>query len=597
MGLIDRVKAEAATISGALRALKMTTPIAKNPKRVFPVVFEELAEKHGDRPALVSQQESFTYRELDARANRYARWARANGVAKGDCVALMMLNRPDYLAFWLGVTRIGGKVALINTNLTAQSLAHCITIVEPKHVVVGCDLQGSLAGARGCLEISPRFWSHGGDGEGERVDEAIAAFSDAPLSADERADLTIEDGALYIYTSGTTGLPKAANINHYRLMAMSHGFCAVMDVQSDDRMYDCLPMYHSNGGVLATCATLVGGGCVVIRERFRAREFWDDVAREEATIVFYIGELCRYLVNTPKSAAEDRHKVRLFCGNGLRPDIWPEFKRRFRVPKIVEWYAATEGNVALFNWDGKEGAVGRIPFYMKHRFPVRIVRFDVEKEEPVRGPDGLCVECAPGEIGELLGQIVNDPSKPANRFEGYADPEATKKKILTDVAEKGDRWFRTGDLMRRDEQGYFYFVDRVGDTYRWKGENVATSEVSERITTYPGVKEATVYGVEVPGHDGRAGMAALAVEDGFDIAGLCAHISRELPDYARPVFLRLTREITVTGTFKQSKIALKKEGFDPGQVEDDLYFTRAGGGCERIDADLHRRILDREVRL
>jgi fatty-acyl-CoA synthase len=589
LGFIDRIKAEVATISGALRALKMIGPIAKNPKRVFPLVFEELARKHGERIALVSEEESFTYRALDERANRYARWARANGIARGDTVALMMLNRPDYLAFWLGVIRAGGRVALINTNLTGSALAHCIRIVTPRHVVVGADLVPAIEAVRGEIGGDLPVWQHGA-GEGERrIDRVVEGFSGAPLEASERVDLDIEDGALFIYTSGTTGLPKAANINHYRLMAMSHGFSGIMDVTPDDRMYDCLPMYHSNGGVLATCATLVGGGTVIIRRRFKAREFWADVARERASIVFYIGELCRYLVNTPETAAERAHEVRLFCGNGLRPDIWGEFKRRFGVPKIVEWYAATEGNVALFNWTGKEGAVGRIPFYMKHRFPVRIVRFDVEREEPVRGFDGLCIECEVGEVGEILGLIVNDPNKPANRFEGYADPEATSRKILTDVVKPGDRWFRTGDLMRRDDQGYFYFVDRIGDTYRWKGENVSTSEVSEKITAFPGVRDASVYGVEVPGHDGRAGMAALVVDEGVDVQSLCAHIKAELPDYARPVFLRLTREIEVTGTFKQSKIALKKEGFG-SRIGRSLHDARGwrlrAGGCRAPSADL-----------
>lgn len=594
---MDRVNAEIAAVSGALRSLKQLTPIAKNPGRVFPFVFEEIAERHGDKPALISDHETYTYRELDRRANRYARWAQANGLARGDTIALMMLNRAEYLAIWLGITRAGGKVALINTNLTGAPLAHCITIVAPRHVIIGQGLTGHFESAREALKVSPQIWTYGGDAAEARLDRDIESYSDARLAGTERPELTIEDGALYIYTSGTTGLPKAANINHYRLMAMSHGFSGVMNMTPDDRMYDCLPMYHSNGGVLATCATLVGGGSVVIREKFKARDFWEDVVRADATVVFYIGELCRYLVNTPVSEAETRHRVRLFCGNGLRPDIWPEFKRRFRVPQVLEWYAATEGNVALFNWDGREGAVGRIPFYMKHRFPVKIVRFDVEKEEPVRGADGLCVECKPGEVGELLGRIVNDPSKPVNRFEGYADPEATKKKVLNDVLEKGDQWFRTGDLMRYDEQGYYYFVDRIGDTFRWKGENVSTSEVSEAITAFPGVRDANVYGVEVPGHDGRAGMAALVVDENVDVQKLCGHLKSALPDYARPVFIRLTREIEVTGTFKQSKLAMRKQGFDPEKIEDDLYLTRSDGGCERIDADLRRRICEREVRI
>lgn len=597
--MFDRLRKDWALLSGALRTLRKMKPIMENKGRTFPDVISELAAVHGNRQALISDKEVFSYRELDERANRYARWAQANGVHKGDVVALMMLNRPDYMAFWLGVTRAGGVVALLNTNLADQGLAHCIDIVQPKHVVVAVELADSFATARGKLKTTPRIWSYGhGTGSDPRIDEAVETFSPAALTADEKPVLTIEDRALFIYTSGTTGLPKAANINHYRLMAMTHGFCGVMNVRPDDRMYDVLPMYHSNGGVLATGATLVGGGSVVIREKFSAREFWDDAKRVEATLVFYIGELCRYLLHAPPSPSEQSHKVRLFCGNGLRPDVWPAFKARFAIPEIREWYAATEGNVAVFNWDGTPGAVGRIPWWLEKRFVVKIVRFDVEREEPVRGPNGLCIEAAPNEVGEAIGKIVNDPSKPANRFEGYADPEATRTKILRDVAEKGDMWFRTGDLMRKDENGYFYFVDRIGDTFRWKGENVSTVEVAQALTDYPGVEDAIAYGVEVPGQDGRAGMVTLVTTEGFDLEGFERHVTERLPEYARPVFLRKGGAIDVTGTFKQRRLELQKQGFDPAAVDgDDLYFREASTGNFRpLDAALRARICEGQVR-
>ncbi len=597
--MFDRLRREWLALTGALRALRMTSPVAKNPTRVFPFVFEELAARSGDAPALIGAAESYSYSGLDARANRYARWAREQGIAKGDTVALLMPNRPEYLAFWLGVTRAGGAVALLNTNLAGASLAHCINIVTPRAVVVATDLAPAFASARAMLTGSPAIWSHGPGAAGDRrLDEAVEALDGAALAPADRPSLTIEDKALYIYTSGTTGMPKAANINHYRLMAMSHGFCGVMNLKPDDRMYDCLPMYHSNGGVLATCASLVGGGSVVIREKFSARDFWEDVVRSGATAVFYIGELCRYLVNTPESPAERQHQVRIFCGNGMRPDVWPAFKERFRVPVIMEWYAATEGNVAVFNWDGTPGAVGRIPGWLSHRFPVKVVRYDVENEVPVRGADGLCEECAPGEVGEMIGKILNDPKAPANRFEGYADRSATETKILRDAFERGDAWFRTGDLMRRDAEGYFFFVDRIGDTFRWKGENVATSEVQETLTAFPGIADANVYGVAVPGRDGRAGMAALVVQGDLDLVALQAHISASLPDYARPIFLRIQREIEVTGTFKQKKVDLVQEGFDPSVVHDEIWFANPETRrFERLDPALYRRIVSGDIRL
>jgi fatty-acyl-CoA synthase len=380
-------------------------------------------------------------------------------------------------------------------------------------------------------------------------------------------------------------------------MAMTHGFCGVMNVKPDDRMFDVLPMYHSNGGVLATGATLLGGGSVVIRDKFSAREFWDDCAKMECTLVFYIGELCRYLLHAPPSKNERTHKVRLFCGNGLRADVWPAFKARFNIPQILEWYAATEGNVAVFNWDGTPGAVGRIPWWLEKRFVVKIVRFDVEREEPVRGPDGLCIEAAPDEVGEVIGQIVNDPSKPANRFEGYADPLATQKKILRNVVQKGDLWFRTGDLMKKDKDGYFYFVDRIGDTFRWKGENVSTIEVAQALTDYPGVEDAIAYGVEVPGQDGRAGMVALVTNDDFDLKGFERHVASRLPDYARPVFLRQSPAIDVTGTFKQRRLELQKEGFDIEKVKDKMFFRDPGTGAFlKLDKPLRARICEGRLR-
>jgi len=598
MRFIERIKADVTWLRGALRALRMTTPIAKNPTRVFPFVVEELAEKFGDAPALLSARERCSFRELSERANRYARWARAQGLAKGDTVCLLMPNRPEYMAIWLGITRAGGVVALVNTNLTGPSLTHSIEVVEPKHVIVGAELVPALLGARGQLKTSAKIWAHGADGEFPRVDLAVADCSAANLAGGERIALTIEDRALYIYTSGTTGLPKPANINHYRLMLATHGFAGVMDVKPTDRMYDTLPMYHTNGGIVATGATLLRGGSVVIREKFSAREFWDDVVAWDCTLFFYIGELCRYLTNCPQSASEAKHRIRLCCGNGLRPDVWPEFARRFRIPQILEFYAATEGNVSTFNFESKPGSVGRIPWFMAHRFPTKIVKFDLATEQPVRDARGFCIECAADEAGEAIGQILTDASKPASRFEGYAVKAETEKKILRDVFEKGDTWFRTGDLLRKDAQGYFYFVDRIGDTFRWKGENVSTSEVAEAITAFPGISEASVYGVSIPGTDGRAGMAALVTDRDLELGLLREHLVARLPEYARPVFVRIRDELDVTGTFKQKKIDLVREGFDPAATSDAIFFyDPAAQAFVRLDRGLYERIVSGAVRV
>jgi fatty-acyl-CoA synthase len=363
-------------------------------------------------------------------------------------------------------------------------------------------------------------------------------------------------------------------------------------------MYDCLPMYHTAGGVVATGALLLNGGSVVVREKFSAHEFWSDVVRYDCTLFQYIGELCRYLMNSPPGPDETRHRIRLACGNGLRPDLWMDFKNRFRIPKIVEFYGATEGNVNIFNFEGKEGAVGRVPWWLAHRFPIAVVRFDVERQQPVRNADGFCERCTPDEAGEVIGRIVNDPSKPGNRFEGYAAAAQNENKILHNVFAKGDSWFRTGDLMRQDARGYFYFVDRVGDTFRWKGENVSTSEVSEAINTFPGIADANVYGVTVVGRDGRAGMAAIVCNGECDLAALHAHLRANLPEYARPLFLRIKGKLDVTGTFKQTKIDLVREGFNPAATGDPIYFNDPHmQAFVPLDAALYRRIESGEVRL
>jgi fatty-acyl-CoA synthase len=282
----------------------------------------------------------------------------------------------------------------------------------------------------------------------------------------------------------------------------------------------------------------------------------------------------------------------------MRPDVWGPFQTRYHVPEIVEFYAATEGNVALFNFSSEPGAVGRLPWYLAHRFPIAIVKFDVEKEQPVRGPDGFCVKVETGEVGEVVGRILNDPDKPANRFEGYADKDATSKKILHDVFEKGDAYFRTGDLMRQDENGFFYFIDRIGDTFRWKSENVATSEVSEAMTVFPGVKEANVYGVPVPGYDGKVGMAAVVTHGNLDLSGLRQYIAENLPEYAQPAFLRIKSELDVTGTFKQRKVDLVKDGFDPAKITDALYFNDARKKTfVPLDRGLFEQIRAGQVRL
>jgi fatty-acyl-CoA synthase len=552
-----------------LRALELTSPITKARWRTFPAVVEELAEQFGDAPALLSDDETLSFRALTQRANRYARWALSHRIQKGDTVCLLMANRPEYMAIWLGVTRAGGVVALLNTNLVGASLAHCIDIVNPKHIIVAAEFVETLEHARDCLATRATIWLHGIDAPyGCNIAAAVADLPGDALVGDERVPVSIDDRALYVYTSGTTGLPKAAKISHYRLMMWTHWFAGLMETGPGDRMYNCLPMYHSVGGAVATGAVLVNGGSVAIREKFSASRFWDDIARFDCTLFQYIGELCRFLLLAPSHPHETRHRLRLCCGNGLRGDIWEEFRQRFRIPQILEFYAATEANVSLFNVEGRPGAIGRTPSFIAHRSPLALVKFDIERDMPKRDENGFCMRCAPNETGEAIGRISRDAGA---RFDGYTDDAATEKKILRDVFERGDVWFRTGDLMRRDDSNFYYFVDRIGDTFRWKGENVATSEVAAAITTFPGIIDANVYGVTIPGADGRAGMAEIVCAGPIDLSAFRDHLAQHLPRYAHPVLLRLRKEIDLTPTFKPLKRGGGQDGYDPSACTDQLY--------------------------
>ncbi len=595
MTAMPAVKSEKNRFSPAqdwARALERTAAIPRQPTRVFPTVIEENASEFGDAAALLSEHECLTYGALAARANQYARWALAQDISKGQCVGLLMPNCPDFLAIWLGITKVGGVVALLNTNLGGPSLAHCINMVEPKQLIVSAKLIGPLTAALPQFTRPVTIWSHGAShGSFRRIERSIERHSGGRLSQAEARPLTIEDLALYIYTSGTTGLPKAARVSHGRVMQWSHWFAGMLNTQPSDRMYDCLPMYHSIGGVQAPGAILATGGAVVIREKFSASRFWSDIVHWDCTLFQYIGELCRYLLHREPCPQETQHRIRMACGNGLRPDIWNSFQNRFQIPRILEFYAATEGNVSLFNVEGEPDAIGRIPPYLAHRFPAALVKFDVERREPVRDEQGYCIPCAPNETGEAIGPILGGASNLGARFEGYTSDEDSEKKILRGAFKPEDTWFRTGDLMRKDERGFFHFVDRVGDTFRWKGENVSTTEVAQVLCAFRGIREAKVYGVEIPGADGRAGMATIVIDGDLDLAALRDHLIGRLPGYARPVFLRIQQEIEVTSTFKYTTIGLAREGYDPAATSDAIYFDDPEQAAfVRLDQVLYDRL-------
>jgi fatty-acyl-CoA synthase len=599
MGLAANIRRDLKFAMGLRSLLNRIKPITLDSDVLLCDDFEEAVDKFGDNVALEDETRSLTYRELDALANRYAHWARGRNLRRSDVVGLVMSNRVEYIAAWLGFSKVGVATALINTNLSGQALAHCLNIVNVAQVVADEDTWRQVETARPFVTRTMLLWVIGLRPEDEaserrNLDNAVRSGSSVRPLRSVREGLTNRDTALYIYTSGTTGLPKAARIPHSRARTYMRAFAGCTRSTPEDRVFNVLPLYHSTGGLVGVGPALLNGGRLILRKRFSASSFWKDVKDSQATIFVYIGELCRYLVNSPPQDDERAHKLRLAYGNGLRPDVWTDFQGRFKIPNILEFYGSTEGNVSLFNFDGKAGAIGRVPKLLKKQINFRLVRFDVDTEMPVRGANGLIQEASVGEIGEAIGSIGSDVR---HDFSGYADKAASEKKILTDVFARGDRWFRTGDLMRQDSEGYIYFVDRIGDTFRWKSENVSTSEVEQRLADAPGVTEVISYGVPVPGQEGKAGMVTLVLDGEFDESAFDAYAAEQLPAYARPVFVRVAKTLETTGTFKYRKVDLVKDGFDPDKVEGEIYVRGGKSGYQRLTTAAYQEILSGDFRL
>ena len=588
MPLMANLQRELRFLRGLNRTLKRVKSIATDSPNLICDDIQTAVDEHRDRTAMTFEGRTVTYAELDGMANRFAHWGKGQNLRRGQTVALFMPNRLEYFAIWYGLSKIGVVTALINNQLSGLALAHCLNISQAACVVVDTETSPVFEAARALLEKPLPQWILGpAHGDQRDLVQALKSCSQLPPDKTVREDVRARDTALLIFTSGTTGMPKAARITHVRAQLYMRGFAGSTGAKSSDRIYVALPLYHATGGLCALGAALLNGGSVFLRRKFSASQFWGEAVDEGCTMFVYIGELCRYLVNQPPSEDETRHKIRMAFGNGLRPDIWPVMKQRFRIPEILEFYGSTEGNVSMFNFDGRGGAIGRAPKWLRKRFNVRLVQFDVESETAIRGTNGLCIEAGAGQIGECIGQIGGDAR---SEYSGYVSKTESEKKVLHDVFEKGDRWFATGDLMKTDADGYFYFVDRIGDTFRWKGENVSTNEVAERLLGCPGVREANVYGVEVPGSEGRAGMAGLVVGPEFDIAQFGSEVARELPSYAQPLFVRILPSLDTTGTFKTRKMDLIADGFDPGKIKGPLYFHDSRKGYVKVTKGVFEKL-------
>lgn len=583
------------TLVSAYRMLRYALPLVRTkPSSAFNIadLIESRVARHEAKPFVLFEGRSVSYGEYNREANHVAHWALGQGLKAGDVVALLMQNRPEFLSVWGGLAKIGVTTALINTNLNGRGLAHALDAAGTRRLIAGAECMDNVDtlddSERAGLELwvapdpitAPMKTANARD-----FGKAIADQPDENPDRDERASVRAGDPLVYIYTSGTTGLPKAAKMSHLRYCTTGLG-AQLAGLGSGGVMYCALPLYHSAGGAMAVSGVLQSGATLALRRKFSASEFWNDIRHTRSTGFQYIGEFCRYLLNQPPGPGDSDHRLQFCIGNGLRPDIWEEFQNRFAIPEVVEFYGATEGNIAMLNLDGTVGSVGKKPPAILPS-PI-LIKYDVETDEHVRDEQGLCIECAPDEVGELVGEIPTNPDTPSGRFEGYTSKEATERKILRDVRKRGDQWFRTGDLLRCDARGYYFFVDRIGDTFRWKGENVSTQEVAEAISVLPGVQMTNVYGVEIPGQDGRAGMAAIALDDPsrFDGKALYELVKRSLPAYAAPVFVRVQPEPEVTVTFKLRKVDLQEQGYDPAKIDDPIYVRDdAAGSYVPLDAE------------
>ncbi|XP_072570882.1 long-chain fatty acid transport protein 6 [Paramormyrops kingsleyae] len=554
---------------GGLMRLRM-----KNGVVTFIDCFVHQARKIPDKPFILYEGQVLTYREVDIRSNKVAQVFREySGLKKGDIVALLMNNEPDFICVWFGLSKLGCEVAFLNFNIKSKSILHCFQSCGAKTLIVGRDLVMSLE------ELLPSLQSSGVDlwvadasspcpGVNTLLDKLECA-SGEPLPVRGFPPADIMSNFLFIFTSGTTGLPKAVRVGHLKAV-MCQCFLKICGAIASDNVYIALPLYHMSASLLGIGGCIELGAACVLKKKFSASQFWKDCQQYHVTVFQYIGELCRYLVTQPKGVEETAHSVRLAIGSGLRPDVWREFARRFGKIRIYESYGLTETSIGFVNYTREVGPIGRAGYFNKRNLPFEILKYDPLTYEPIRTDVGRCVRANKGETGILVA-----PLSATNPFLGYAGNQTqSEKKQLRHVFQEGDLYFNTGDLMVQDHWDFVYFQDRIGDTFRWKGENVATTEVSEVLGDVDFLQEANVYGVTIPGYEGRAGMVAVVLKSDQSLDGkkLYSHLSERLPAYAWPRFLRVQVSLDVTETFKQQKAKLVQEGFSPSIVQTPLYF-------------------------
>jgi citronellyl-CoA synthetase len=562
------------------------------------VCLEKATKRNPNGVALIFEDRELSYKEFNAWVNRFADSLAKMGAKKGDVIAVFIENRPELLACIAAISKIGGVSALLNTSQRGGVLKHSIELVKPTCIIVGEEL---FSAVRDVEEVLPKgknakLYLSDCDTLSDKTsapagwidfaEKARSAYSQNPISSkDQRA----AEPFCYFYTSGTTGLPKAAILTHGRFMKAYGGVgLASIQLKPSDRAFVTLPFYHGTALIIGWGSVLAGAAGLVMARQFSASKFWPEIRRTGVTAFCYVGELCRYLLAQAPSVNDQNHQVRMMFGNGLRPNLWREFKSRFNIPRVMEFYGSSEGNIGFLNLFNHDCTVGFTTI------PYAIVEYDLDLDDVTRQKNGFLQKVKKGQSGLLLGEITDK-----SPFDGYTDPEKTEKSILRDVFKLGDAWFNTGDLMR--DQGYLHaqFVDRLGDTYRWKGENVSTTEVENCISSLPSILDAVVYGVEIPNTNGRAGMASIRLTENvqFDPIEFFQHLNKQLPAFSVPVFLRISQQMETTGTFKYKKTDLKKAGFDLAKVTDPVWVCLPNERCYQLmDDSLQKSVEKGEFR-
>lgn len=590
-------------IKGWLKLSGRLPTILRTQKQIFKVdtdnreswgsMLEENAKKFPDNPAVKSTEAYLSWREYNEAVNRWANFFISKGIKKGDVACIFLENRPELLIVYSAMAKIGVVNSMINTNLRHDALKHCLTLHPARVHIIGEEVIDAFEKIKDDLDLrtAQEFYFLPDKGQKPIPDGFINlndAAADSPVTnPTTTSDVKPADPIAYVFTSGTTGgLPKAAIINHGRLVKSKYvNGKIVLNMKSNDTIYIPLPFFHTNALALSWPTVFANGAAVAIRRKFSVSNFWSDITKYNATSWCYVGELCRYLMNQPPQSNDRDNSLIKIIGNGLQPDIWHAFKNRFDISKIYEIYGAAESNLYFVNLLNLDCTVGRC------RLPYAIVKYDADEESAIRDKNGFMQRVEVGQTGLLLGEISE-----VNPFVGYTSQEATASKIMHDVFTKGDEWFDTGDLIRDIGYSHIQFVDRIGDTFRWKGENVSTTEVEAVANTLSQISLSTVYGVKMPGGEGRAGMIAIIPEcnlDDFDLKALGEHFQHNLPSYAVPKFVRFNNSLECTPTHKIKKVALKRDGFNPARTNDLLYVMLPGElEYQPLTTEIYGNIMD-----